>query len=263
MAPLTGTAIAVERTEHVATITLARPDVYNALNFEMLAALRDLLAELRFETELRALIVTGAGDKAFCAGADLKERATMPPERVKQFIFTIRELMSDLASFPRPVIAAINGIALGGGTEMALGCDIRIASVNAVLGLTETSLAIIPGAGGTQRLPRLVGLGKAKELIFTARKVSAEEAQEIGLVDKLVPAGQAQVAAREMASAIAANGPLAVEMAKWAIDRGVETDLATGLALESRAYDLVIPTQDRLEGLAAFREKRRPVYRGV
>ena len=257
MAPVTGTAIDVQRADHVATITLDRPDVHNAINFEMLASMRALMAELR------AVIVTGAGDKAFCAGADLKERATMPAERVKQFIFNIRELMSELASFPRPVIAAINGIALGGGTEMALGCDIRIASANAVLGLTETSLAIIPGAGGTQRLPRLVGLGKAKELIFTARKVSAEEALEIGLVDKLVPAGQAEVAAREMAAAIAANGPVAVEMAKWAIDRGVETDLATGLALESRAYDMVIPTQDRLEGLAAFKDKRRPVYRGV
>lgn len=253
----------VQIADAICTITLNRPEVANAVNFEGLIAFRRTLADLRADPDVRVVLVTGAGDRAFCAGADLKERATLPPDKVKQFVFNIRGLMTDLAEFPRPVIAAINGIALGGGTELALGCDIRIASDNAVLGLTETALAILPGGGGTQRMPRLVGIGRAKELIFTARRVSATEALEIGLVEKVVPAGQALAAAREMAAAIAANGPLAVQMAKWAINCGMQADLATGLEIESRAYDMIIPTQDRLEGLAAFKEKRKPVYRGL
>lgn len=255
-------ALRVDSADGVVTLTLNRPDVRNAVNLALLQALRSVLEGLRFDRAVRAVIVTGAGDQAFCAGADLKERAGMSPEQVKVFIHTIRELMSALEDFPKPVIAAINGLALGGGTELALACDIRIVADKAVMGLTETSLAIIPGGGGTQRLPRLVGKGRAKELIFTARRVAAAEALEIGLVEKVVPAAGLLEAARDMALAISANGPLAVEMAKWAINRGTEVDLATGLQIESRAYDQVIPTKDRLEGLAAFREKRKPVYTG-
>lgn len=254
--------VLTERRGPVAILTLNRPEAMNACNRELLAELRQALDDLRFDSEVRALIVTGAGEKAFCAGADLKERAGMTPVEVKRFIVTIRDTFTLIEAMGKPVIAAINGVALGGGTELALACDIRIAANTAVMGLTETSLGIIPGAGGTQRLPRLVGKGKAKELIFTARRVPADEALSIGLVEQVVPAAQLMETALQMAERIAENGPIAVEQAKYAINAGMETDLATGLLLESRCYDVIIPTQDRLEGLAAFREKRKPQYRG-
>lgn len=186
----------------------------------------------------------------------------MTPVQVKEYIRTIRDTFTTLEDLGKPVIAAINGLALGGGTELALACDIRLAADSALLGLTETSLGIIPGAGGTQRLPRLVGKGKAKELIFTARKVPAAEAHAIGLVEHVYPAERLLDEALAMAEIMAANGPVALEQAKYAINAGSETDLKTGLLFESRAYDVILSTRDRLEGLAAFREKRRPHYIG-
>ena len=246
----------------VVTLTLNRPAVMNSFNFAMLHALRDAVEALRFARDVRVLIVTGAGERAFCAGADLKERVTLPPEKVKEFIFTIRNLFSTIEHLNKPVIAAVNGIALGGGTELALASDIRIASTTATMGLTETRLAIIPGAGGTQRLPRLVGRGKAKELIFTGRRVGAQEALDLGMVNQVVKPESLLDACRQMAAMICETGPVAIEQAKYAINHGLETDLATGLAIESNAYWVTIPTEDRLEGLAAFREKRKPVYKG-
>ena len=251
-----------DEADGVMTLTLNRPKIMNSLNFDMLRALRDQIEAVRFNTDVRVVIITGAGEKAFCAGADLKERATMPPDKVKEFILTIRTLFSTIEYLNKPVIAAVNGIALGGGTEMALAADIRIASHNALMGLTETRLAIIPGAGGTQRLPRLVGKGKAKELIFTGQRITAEEALRIGLVNKICPLDDLLTEARNMAAMICETGPIAVEQAKYAINYGLETDLNTGLAIESNAYWLTIPTKDRLEGLAAFREKRKPIYKG-
>ncbi len=251
-----------DEADGVMTLTLNRPKIMNSLNFDMLRALRDQIEAVRFNPDVRVVIITGAGEKAFCAGADLKERATMPPDKVKEFILTIRNLFSTIEYLNKPVIAAVNGIALGGGTEMALAADIRIASHNALMGLTETRLAIIPGAGGTQRLPRLVGKGKAKELIFTGQRINAEEALRIGLVNKICPLDDLLTEARNMAAMICETGPIAIEQAKYAINYGLETDLNTGLAIESNAYWLTIPTKDRLEGLAAFREKRKPVYKG-
>ena len=251
-----------DEADGVMTLTLNRPKIMNSLNFDMLRALRDQIEAVRFSPNVRVVIITGAGEKAFCAGADLKERATMPPDKVKEFILTIRTLFSAIEYLNKPVIAAVNGIALGGGTEMALAADIRIASHNALMGLTETRLAIIPGAGGTQRLPRLVGKGKAKELIFTGQRITAEEALRIGLVNKICPLEDLLTEARNMAAMICETGPIAIEQAKYAINYGLETDLNTGLAIESNAYWLTIPTKDRLEGLAAFREKRKPVYKG-
>ena len=181
-----------DRQDRVAVLTLNRPQVMNSFNFPMLLALKARVEAVHFDPEVRVVIITGAGPKAFCAGADLKERATLSEAQVREFIFTIRNLFTFIEYLNKPVIAAVNGIALGGGTELALACDLRLASATATLGLTETRLAIIPGAGGTQRLPRLIGRGKAKELIFTGRKVDAQEALQIGLVNQVCePAGAA------------------------------------------------------------------------
>lgn len=254
--------VLVEEKDQVLILTLNRPEIMNSFNFAQLHALKEQIESVRFRPEIRVVIITGAGDKAFCAGADLKERATLSDIKVKEYIFTIRNLFTTVEYLNKPVIAAVNGVALGGGTELALASDIRIASENATMGLTETRLAIIPGAGGTQRLPRLVGRGKAKELIFTGRRVGAAEALEIGLVNQVCPLDSLLQESLKMAAMICETGPVAIEQAKYAINHGLETDLHTGLAMESNAYWVTIPTQDRLEGLAAFKEKRKPVYHG-
>ncbi|BBO70492.1 putative enoyl-CoA hydratase/isomerase YngF [Desulfosarcina alkanivorans] len=251
-----------EQANGVVLITLNRPEVMNSFNFDLLHALQARIADMRFDGSVRVIIITGSGDRAFCSGADLKERATLSPVQVKEYIFTIRNLFTAIEGLNKPVIAAVNGVALGGGTELALASDIRIASESATMGLTETRLAIIPGAGGTQRLPRLVGKGKAKELIFTGKRIDAAEALNIGLVNKVCAPEALIDTCRQMAAEICETGPVAIEQAKYAINHGMETDLATGLAIESNAYWVCIPTEDRLEGLAAFREKRKPVYRG-
>ncbi|MFP4475531.1 MAG: enoyl-CoA hydratase [Desulfatibacillaceae bacterium] len=251
-----------QRDGFVEILTLNRPEVMNSFNFGLLHALRETVEDLAFDPDVRCVIVTGAGEKAFCAGADLKERATLTETQVKQFIHSIRDTLSFLENLPKPVIAAVNGVALGGGTELALACDIRYASKTATMGLTETRLAIIPGAGGTQRLPRLVGKGRAKEMIFSGRRVDADEALSIGLVEKVCEPDRLVEAAMELANTIASNGPIGVAQAKYAINNGLHTDLATGLAIESNCYWHTIPTEDRLEGLTAFREKRKPEYKG-
>ncbi|MGA7576520.1 MAG: enoyl-CoA hydratase-related protein [Desulfobaccales bacterium] len=251
-----------ERKDRVVLLTLNRPEVMNSFNFPMLLALKERVEALQIDPEVRVLIIVGAGPKAFCAGADLKERALMSETQVREFIFTIRNLFTFIEYLNKPVIAAVNGVALGGGTELALACDIRIASASATLGLTETRLAIIPGAGGTQRLPRLIGRGKAKELIFTGRRVEAQEALQIGLVNKVCPPENLLDECRAMAGMICEAGPIAVQQAKYAINYGLEADLPTGLAIEAKAYWVTVPTADRLEGLAAFGERRKPVYKG-
>lgn len=256
------TVLKMDVENQTAVLTLNRPEIMNSFNFEMLYALRDAVEAVRFNPDVRVVIITGAGEKAFCAGADLKERITLTPLEVKKFIYTIRTLFSGIENLNKPVIAAVNGVALGGGTELALAADIRIISDTATMGLTEARLAIIPGAGGTQRLPRLIGRGKAKELIFTGRRVDAKEALEIGLVNKICSPDRLLDEAKAMAAMICECGPIAIEQAKYAINAGLETDLATGLAIESNAYWITIPTEDRLEGLAAFKEKRKPVYKG-
>jgi enoyl-CoA hydratase/carnithine racemase len=250
-----------ERGDQVVVLTLNRPEVMNSFNFAMLKALQARFEAIRFDPGVRVVIVTGAG-KAFCAGADLKERATLSDSQVKEFILTIRNLFTLIESLPKPVIAAVNGVALGGGTELALACDLRVVSSAASMGLTETRLAIIPGAGGTQRLARLIGRGKAKELIFTGRRVDAAETLQIGLANRVAAPEALLDECRAMAAMICETGPIAIEQAKYAINHGLETDLHTGLAIESNAYWITIPTEDRLEGLAAFRDKRKPVYKG-
>ncbi|MBO9129282.1 enoyl-CoA hydratase [Bacillus sp. 165] len=247
---------------HIAKVILNRPQQANALSLSLLEELQAVLADLREDRDIRAVLLTGAGEKAFCAGADLKERVGMNEEQVRHAVSLIRSSINNVEALPFPVIAAINGVALGGGTELSLACDIRIAADTATLGLTETSLGIIPGAGGTQRLPRLIGVGRAKELIYTARRISASEAQEYGLVEYVVPFAELVPTALAVCERIAANGPIAVRQAKRAISHGIETDLQAGLEIEKESYEQVIHTKDRLEGLQAFKEKRKPEYKG-
>jgi enoyl-CoA hydratase/carnithine racemase len=248
--------------EGIATLSLNRPDVRHAINRDLVQALAKHLEAIRLDTGIRVVIVTGTGAKAFCAGADLKERATLTPEQVNAFLLSLRRVFCDIEQLPQPVIAAINGAAFGGGLELALAADIRLAADSAVMGLTETRLAIIPGGGGTQRLPRLIGRSKAKELIFTGRRIDAAEALSMGLVNRVCPPDRLEAETMKLAVDITRAGPIAVRQAKFAIDAGLESDLHTGLSIESQAYQACIPTEDRLEGLAAFREKREPRYKG-
>lgn len=251
-----------ERDGDIVTLTIDRPEVMNCLSFPTLRRLRTLFFELSQDLSVRAILITGEGERSFCAGADLKERRTMPAERVPLFVKNIRRTMDDLEALPQPTIGVVNGFAFGGGTELLLACDMRVAAPHAKLGLTETSLAIIPGAGGTQRLPRLIGKARAKDLILTARRLDAAEALEFGLVNRIAPEGQLLGAARELAADIARNGPVAVRAAKRAVDVGCELSLAEGLAVEAGCYEETLPTQDRLEALAAFGEKRPPEFKG-
>lgn len=246
----------------IGKITLFRPDAANALSLALLDELSKTLNKIKAEQNMRVIILTGAGEKAFCSGADLKERKEMNDQEVKIAVSAIGNVINQIEAFPQPVIAAINGVAFGGGLEMALACDLRIASNHIKLGLTETSLGIIPGAGGTQRLPRLIGIGKAKELIYTARKISAEEAYKLGIVEHIVSKEKLMEKAMQLAEEMAQNAPLALVQAKSAINTGLETDLITGLKIEQLAYHALISTEDRQEGLRAFQEKRRPVYHG-
>lgn len=254
--------VLLEIEKNIATIILNRPEAANSFSRQMLTEFRELIEELKYNQSVRTVIITGTGEKVFSAGADLKERAGMTPIEVKQTVALIRQVINSVEQLPMPVIAAINGAAFGGGLELALACDIRLTAETAKIGLTETSLAIIPGAGGTQRLPRLIGLGKAKELIYTAQRVDAHEAKEIGLVDYVVPREKLLQKAKELADRIAENGPIAVAQAKIAINKGMEVDLQTGLEIEQLAYAMTIPTKDRIEGLKAFKEKRKPQYKG-
>ncbi|KAI8592224.1 putative enoyl-CoA hydratase/isomerase family [Geranomyces variabilis] len=245
----------------ISVINFNRPKAKNALGREFMKQFNQTLNELRFDENVRCVIVKSSVAGVFCAGADLKERATMAPVEVAAFVYGLRTAFGNLESLPIPTIAALDGAALGGGLEVALSTDIRVAGPGAKLGLPETRLAIIPGAGGTQRLPRLIGIPRAKELIFTARVLKSEEAERIGLVNYSVE-GSAYHKALEIARSILTKGPVAVKAAKLAIDRGSQVDIASGLAFEQTCYAQVIPTEDRLEGLKAFREKRDPVYKG-
>lgn len=248
--------------EGIVTLTLNRQEHANALSSDLLLALMEHVTEIAQSMTTRVVVITGAGEKVFCAGADLKERRGMSDAQVKAAVGLIRQTIEAVAKLPQPVIAKLNGGAFGGGAELALACDLRIAARHIQIGLTETSLAIIPGAGGTQRLPRLIGVAKAKELIYTARRVNTAEALSMGLVNEVVDGTDLAQRVTDVALAIAANGPVALRQAKLAIDKGADTDLNTGLQIETLAYELVIPTEDRLEGLAAFAEKRKPQYKG-
>jgi enoyl-CoA hydratase len=247
---------------HTAIVTLNRPDALNAFNYETLGELQQIIEKIRSNREARVVIFTGAGEKAFSVGADLKERRTLSDEEVKRNIYKIGEVFTMVDQIEQPTIAAINGFAFGGGMELALACDFRVAAAGTQMGLTETSLAIIPGAGGTQRLPRLIGQAKALELILTARRLKAEEALEYGLVTAVVKKESLLDECMKFADMMLANGPVALQQAKYAVKQGMNADLQTGLQIERKAYEVTIPTEDRLEALAAFSEKRKPNFKG-
>lgn len=243
--------------------TLNRPGQLNALNKDLFDDLKRLIDVLETDKTVRALILTGSGEKAFCVGADLKERQQMNEKDILVRLDFVHKLYSRMESLPYPVIAAINGIALGGGLEIALACDFRIASANASLGFPEVELAIIPGNGGTQRLASLVGVNRAMELILLAKRMTAAEALSYGILNKVVPEGDALEAAIEWARKILEAGPVAVRSAKMAIRGSEERPLDQGLQWELERYKECLYTKDRLEGLKAFAEKRKPVYTGT
>ena len=247
---------------HVVTVTLNRPDQMNAMNTAMGEDLLACFDSLSRDRDARAVVFTGAGDRAFCAGGDLKERNEMTDGawRAQHVIFEQAALR--VLRCPMPVIAAVEGFALAGGCELAILSDFIVAGETAVFGVPETTLGIFPGIGGTQLLPRILGAPLAKELIFTGRRMNVDEARAAGLVNHVVPKGQARMRALEIATAIAANGPIAVRQAKKAIAYGAETDLETALVLAIEAYNATVVTEDRLEGVRAFNEKRKPRFQG-
>lgn len=255
-------SVQLEKRGHVAILTIQRPEVHNCLDRTSLLQLSEYIDQLRFDSTIRVVMVTGEGEKAFCAGADLKERRTMSEVEVQQYLHLIGQTFTKLESLPQPVIAVINGVAYGGGTELALACDLRLLSEQGMMGLTETSLGIIPGAGGTQRLSKIVGVAKAKEWIFTAKKITPAEALLHGLVNEVVSSVHLFERALSLAEEIASQAPLAIRQAKLAISASQDVDLRTGLKMEANAYQLLLSTEDRLEGLRAFQEKRKPSYQG-
>jgi enoyl-CoA hydratase/carnithine racemase len=254
--------IDVHHENNVSVITLNSPEKANALSMETVDELTNALQTIDKKEDSHCTILTGKGEKAFSAGADLKERKTMNDKEVVQAVRNIGAVANRIEKMRMPVIAAMNGVAYGGGLELALACDIRIAAEHIKIGLTETSLAIIPGAGGTQRLPRLIGPALAKRLIYTAQPITAGEAVQYGIIQEVVAFDDLMNTSMKLAEQISSNGPIALEQAKIAINRGLETDLMTGLEIEHLAYQRTIPTKDRTEGLAAFNEKRKAVYKG-
>jgi enoyl-CoA hydratase/carnithine racemase len=253
--------LTIDVDDRLAVVTITRPEVRNALSRQVLAELRDALAELRERDDVGLVAITGAGEKAFVAGADIAQlrhydlHTGLDAEMQRTF--------DTVEAFPKPTVAAVNGFALGGGCELAMACDIRIASENARFGLPETTLSVLPGAGGTQRLARLVGTGRAIEMILTGRFVDAAEAHAIGLITAVVPAEGLRAELRRLADQILAKGPLAVRLAKLVVRAGMDADQRTGQVVEQLAQALLYTTADKAEGASAFLEKRPPAFKGA
>ena len=241
-------------------ITINRPEALNALSSQVLADLNEVLDQVEKSEEIRVVIVTGAGEKAFVAGADIKEMDLMSPIQAFEYMTFANDTFTRLSDLRQPTIAVLNGYALGGGMELALSTDIRIGFEKTVVGFPEVGLGIIPGFAGTQRMSRLIGTSRAKELIFTARTVKGQEAYDLGILNKLVPAEELLSSAEELAAAIMKNAPLAVEKAKHVIQVGAELPLKTAIRLETEAEALLFSTEDKLEGMRAFVEKRKAVF---
>ena len=251
--------ILTERKGPVGIITFNRPEVFNAMNYELLAELEEAVLNMDRDDHVSVMILTGAG-KGFMAGADIAYIRDIDVIEAKRWCNNMNRIFNEIDHASKPVIAAVNGAAMGGGCELSLACDIRIASEKAKFALPEVTLGITPGAGGTQRLSRLVGTGLAKELIYTCRQVKAEEAKEIGLANKVVPADDLLKEAKEMMETILTKSPIAIAYCKAAINRGVDTDLRNGLEIEKDCAAIVFGTKDKVEGVNAFLEKRTPAF---
>lgn len=256
------TQVVVERKGSVVWITLSRPEARNALSRAVNIRLTELAYELEHDDDVRIIVITGAGDKAFCAGADLKERKGIPAAESLSFINAISTAIADIGQLRKLTIAAMNGSAYGGGLELAMACDFRIAVEGSEVGLTEVRLGIMPGAGGTQRLPRLVGEARAKELILLGRRIPIARALEIGLVHQVVPPGQLHAAVEAMLAELAGCAPISVVSAKSAIEKSYGVSFDQGLQIERELYDMTLYSDDRDEGLAAFAEGRPPKFTG-
>jgi enoyl-CoA hydratase/carnithine racemase len=247
---------------YIVTVEMHRPQALNAMNTTMGRELLRCFDGLFWDKQTRVVILTGAGEKAFCVGGDLKERQGMSDEAWRDQHVIFEQAAFRLLRCPHPVIAAVEGFAMGGGCELAILADFVVASQTSVFAVPEVTRGIFPGIGGTQLLPRIVGAPFAKEMIFTGRRVAADEAKSVGLINHLVAAGQTHAKALEIAETIAQNGPIAVRQAKKAISWGAETDLETGMILAIEAYNSTVNTEDRLEGVRAFNERRSPVFQG-
>lgn len=254
--------IKTENRDGILWVTIDRPKVLNALNAQTIGELGEAFAAARDDASVKCVIVTGGGEKAFVAGADINELANLTPSAAKETSQRGQSVFLQIERFPKPVIAAINGFALGGGCELALACHIRIASDKAQMGLPEVTLGVIPGYGGTQRTARLLGKGKAFELVCSGERISAAEAERIGLVNKVVPPDQLASAAEEMAKKIASRSPVAVRAAIEAINRGTEMPFEEGQLLEATLFGLLCASEDMKEGMTAFLEKRPARFPG-
>jgi enoyl-CoA hydratase len=254
--------IVYQKTDGVAKITINRPEVRNALNRETRNELKMALEEARDDKSVKVIIVTGAGEKAFSAGADIMEIQSLTPLEIREYVKLSRDVTNIIERMDKPVIASVNGYALGGGCELAIACDLIVASERARFGQPEISIGIIPGGGGTQRLARLVGTKRAKELIFTGDMISATEAERIGLINRVVPAEKLNEVVEELARKLIGKSPVMLRLAKAAVNQSMEVGLSAGLSYEFEAFALCFSTEDQKEGMSAFFEKRRPVYKG-
>ncbi len=259
---MTYSSLELNNADGIATLTFNRPKALNALNSSLLEELADALDSINKDEDVRVLILTGAGEKAFIAGADITEIATLTPLAAKKFAQFGQDIISKLQGLAIPVIAAVNGYALGGGCEMALACDFIYASEKALFGLPEITLGLIPGFGGTQRLPRLIGANLAKEMIFTGKHLTAAEAKDIGLVNKIFASEELLPAVNEIARLISAKGKASLCAAKQTVNQGLNAHLVTGLGIERDAFALCLANPDAKEGTSAFLEKRKPVFNG-
>ncbi|MGA2308865.1 MAG: enoyl-CoA hydratase-related protein [Candidatus Bathyarchaeia archaeon] len=254
--------IIYEKSEGIATITLNRPEALNAFSKEVVEEILQALEDVKNDENVRVVVLTGAGEKAFSAGADIKAMAGMTALKARELSLMGEKLCLALENLEKPVIAALNGYALGGGLEVAMSCDLRVASENARMGQTEINIGLIPGWGGTQRLTRLIGRAKAKELVFTGRMIDAKTAEQLGIINMVAPADKFKETVRQFALELASKAPVAVRVAKALINKGADIGLDSALALEREGFGVVASTEDLKEGVSAFTEKRKPVFKG-
>jgi len=254
--------IIYEKSEGIATITLNRPEALNAFNKEVSDEFMQAIEDIKTDESIRVVILTGAGEKAFSTGADIKAMKGMNALKARDLSLMGEKICSILENLEKPVIAAINGFALGGGLEVAMACDIRIASENARMGQTEINIGLIPGWGGTQRLTRLIGRTKAKELVFMGKMIDAKTAEQLGILNMVVPPDKFKEAVRQFALELASKAPIALRVAKALINKGAEVSLDSALALEREGFGVVASTEDLQEGVSAFTEKRKPTFKG-